>query len=231
MNSTAQPLDSIPAAVRPEYEQVLQFLKAERDQLDQDRQQLTDEQTRWHEQQRDWSQRLQTLESQLAELETQRQAVLEERDICRTLAAELMQDEARLVEWEDRLRQEERELASRRDELREREQEFSTQDEQPSTPAITRLGTAVAVSAASTQPTQTPWQISANATAESEAASQPSRPLQTLLTLGAFSLAALFLSGSLGGQEANTTLGWGTAILGALSTVDLLLRRCFSTRR
>ncbi len=220
-DSAAWPLglNSIPAAVRPEYEQVLQLLKAERDQLDQDRSQLADEQARWHEQQRDWAQRLQTLESQLAELETQRQAVLEERDICRALAAELMRDEARMTEWENRLRDEERELSRRRDELSEHGQEFS------------RLEPAVAISAVPTQRAFADRHVPEHMPSESEALSLPTRPAQILLTLVAFSLAALFLSGSLGDHEANTIVGWATAILGALSTVDLLLRRCFSARR
>ncbi len=231
VDSAAWPLDSIPAAVRPEYEQVLQFLKAERDQLDQDSSQLADEQAQWHEQQRDWSQRLQTLESQLAELETQRQAVLEERDICRTLADELLRDEARMSEWEDRLRHEERELAVRRDELSQREPAFSSQAASSSASVATQPKPSVAVSAVATQHPLTDWQPQKHASAESDTLTHPSQPIQTLLTLVAFSSAALFLSGSLGDLQANTTLGWGTAILGAISTADLLLRRCFSSRR
>ena len=230
-SSVAWPLDSIPAAVRPEYEQVLQFLKAERDQLDQDRLQLADEQARWNEQQRDWSQRLQTLESQLAELETQRQAVLEERDICRTLADELMRDEARLTEWESRLRHEEQELAGRRDDFSQREPVFSRQAAPSSASVATQPDPTVAVSAVPIQHPLADWQAQKHASAESDALTHPSQPIQTLLTLVAFSSAALFLSGSLGDLQANTTLGWGTAILGAISTADLLLRRCFSTRR
>lgn len=230
-SAAAWPLDSIPVAVRPEYEQVLQFLKTERDQLDHDRSQLADEQAQWHEQQRDWSQRLQTLESQLSELETEREAVLEERDICRKLADELLRDEARMAEWEDRLRREEQELASRRDELSLREHELSTNVEHSSTFAVTQPEPAVAIPAALNQRSPAHWQASEQVPADANSLSQSSRPVQTLLTLVAFSLAALFLSGSLGDQEVNTTLGWATAILGALSTVDLLLRRCFSSSR
>lgn len=224
-------LAALPGAVRPEYEQVLQLLKSERDQLDQDRSQLADEQARWHEQQRDWSQRLQTLESQLAELESQRQAVLEERDICRTLAAEMMRDEARMAEWEDRLRHEERELAGRRDEFSQREQEFSVRQEIASTPEATLPEPTVAISAGPAFAVSAHRPGLAHSPAEPDVTAHLGRPVQTLLTLVAFSLAALLLSGSLGDLAANTTLGWGTAIMGALSTVDLLLRRCFSTRR
>lgn len=222
---------ALPGTVRPEYEEVLQLLKSERDQLDLDRSQLADEQARWHEQQRDWSQRLQTLEAQLAELETQRQSVLEERDISRALATELMRDEARLTEWESRLRREEQELADRRDELNQREQAFSTPDENSNTATVTLPEPVVAISAGRTPRAQAHRSAKAPASDESEALPPASQPFQTLLTLVAFSLSSLFLSGSLGDLQASTTLGWGTAILGALSTVDLLLRRCFSTRR
>lgn len=230
-SAAAWPLDSIPSAVRPEYEQVLQFLKVERDQLDQDRSQLADEQAHWHEQQRDWSQRLQALESQLAKLEIEREAVLEERDICRKLADKLLRDEARMAEWERRLRHEEQELASRRDELSLREQDLSTHVEHSSTFAVTLPDPAVAVPAVPSQRTLAHWQASEQGPAEANALPHTSRPVQTLLTLVAFGLAAFFLSGTLGDLEVNTTLGWATAILGALSTVDLLLRRCFSTNR
>lgn len=225
------PLDSLPPALRPEYEQVLQLLKAERDQLDHDRVQLADEQARWQEQQRDWSQRLQTLESQLAELETQRQSVLEERDICRTLAAELMRDEARMAEWEDRLRQEEQKLAAQRNEWNQRDQEFSVRREIASTPQPILPEPAAAVSAG-LKLTSPADRIGHTHTSVSTDATLPTtRPVQTLLTLIAFCSATLFLSGSFGNQEASTILGWGTATLGAISTVDLLLRRCFSTGR
>lgn len=219
-------LATLPGAVRPEYEQVLQLLKSERDQLDRERSQLADEQVQWQKQQRDWSQRLQTLESQLAELETQRQAVLEERDICRTLSEELMRDEARMAEREDRLRHEKQELAGRRDEMSNREQDFWAQAENSNTPAATILKPAVATFAGPTL-----WSGQTHASDEPNSATHPGRPVQTLLTLVAFVLATLFLSGSLGDHEVNTTIAWATSILGSLSTVDLLLRRCFSANR
>ncbi len=224
-------LAALPGAVRPEYEHVLQLLKSERDQLDRERSQLADEQVQWQEQQRDWSQRLQTLELQLADLEAQRQAVLEERDLCRTLAAELMRDEARMAEWEDRLRHEERELNTRRDELSQRVQGSSAQAENLNRPKATISESAVATFAGPGSPAAARWSGHAPTSDEPNVAAHSGRPVQTLLTLVAFSLATLFLSGRFGDQEVSTTIGWATAILGALSTVDLLLRRCFSTSR
>lgn len=224
--------ESVPSSVRSEYEHVLQLLKAERDQLDHERAQLADEQTRWHEQQREWSQRLQTLESQLAELETQRQAVFEERDICRTLASELMRDEARLAEWENRLHHEEQELARRREDFRQREQAPPVPHKVSPAAIATRPAPVVAASDSSnlSDPIHRASQP-LKSTKPDPSAPPGSRPLQTLMTLVAFSLAAFFLSGNLGNQDAYKAIGWGAAILGAISTVDLLFRRGFSSQR
>lgn len=73
------PVDTLPSSVRPEYEEVLQLLQAERDQLDQERAEFAEEQARWHVPQLEWSRRLETLESQLAELESERSALTEEK--------------------------------------------------------------------------------------------------------------------------------------------------------
>lgn len=223
-------IDTLPPAVRPEYEHVLQLLKAERDQLDHDRAQLADEQTRWHEQQREWSLRLQTLESQLAELETQRQAVFEERDICRTLASELMRDEARLADWENRLHHEEQELVRRQEDFRQREQAPPVPQKASPLAIATRPAPIAAASAGSDLSTHRAGQAQISAKSDATAPTG-GRPLQTLMTLAAFSLAAFFLSGTLGKQDAHKAIGWGTAILGAISTVDLLFRRGFSSQR
>ena len=230
--SLAASTDAVPTAVRSEYEQVLQLLKAERDQLDQERSQLAEEQARWQEQQREWSQRFQTLESQLSDLETERRSVLEERDVCRTLATELMRDEARLTEWQSQLRQEERQLAElredwRREKTSQRERELTTQFQDAGTTAKPPLQSAAIPFVVPTLPDSAHWSNQAASPSAPGVASPPSRPLQTFLTLVAFSLAAFLRSGSLG-DDVNTTIGWGTAILGALSTVDLLFHRYLS---
>ena len=231
---SAELTDSIPVAVQSEYEHVLQMLKAERDQLDQDRSQLGDEQARWQEQQRDWPQRLIALELQLADLEAQRQSVLEERDVCRTLATELMRDEARMAQWQDRLHQEERELATLRQELHRtemsrRDRELAAQIQFAATPESTPPERTVAPFAGAPLLESAHWSGQIYAPSEPATATPPGRPLQTLLTLVAFSLTAFLLAGSLGDRDVNTTIGWGTAILGALSTVDLLFRRWIFT--
>ena len=243
--AVASPLDAIPAAVRPDYEQVLQLLKSARDaldrdreqlkrdreQLDQDRKKLADDQRDWREETQDWTERFKTLESQLEEVEILRQSAREERDMCRTLAAQLIRDETRMVEWEDRLRLEEQEFAHRRNGLSSSNQEPSPLCDDVTAPESTTTES-VPVTLAGLVPRESASSIvDALTPAEDEVPTQSSRPIQTLLTLVAFGLAALFFSGVFGNQEVHSTLGWGTAVLGVISTVDLLLRRCFLTSR
>ena len=220
----------LPSSLRPEYEQALQLLQAERDQLEHERAEFAEEQARWHEPQLEWSQRLETLESQLTEFESQRSALMEEKSICRALAEELLRDKEKMEDWDARLRQEEKELAVRQDELDRLDREFFQRPIAPLTPqtATARPGHAVLSpslieSAAVRQ--------SHNATPEFEAAPPASRPVQTFLTLIAFGSAAFFLGTDLGNPEVIPVIGWTTALVGAVSTVDLLLRRCFATSR
>lgn len=235
-NTVAATPDLVPVAVRTEYDQVLQLLKSERDeldrdreQLDQDRQRLAVEQTLWRQQQQEWTARLETLQAQASELETERQLVADDREECHTLAAELMRDEARLAEWEDRLRREEHEVSRLRNEPGRHDQ--ATLSANVKWPDASTTEPVAAALATSVLPTTASWIGPSPLPVEFEAPLQSSRPTQTLLTLGAFSLAALLLAGSFGDHEVNTTIGWGTAIIGAVSTVDLLIRRCLSGRR
>lgn len=57
------------------------------------------------------------------------------------------------------------------------------------------------------------------------------RPYQSFLTLIAFGISAVFLGTDLGHPEVTSTVGWSTALIGALSTVDLLFHRCFGASR
>ncbi len=230
--------DAVPAAVRPEYEQVLELLKSERDELDrvreqvdQDRKNLAAEQEQWQEQKQKWSEQREEVQAKSAELESQRQSVVEEREGCRSLAQELMRDQARLNEWEDQLRLEERELARLRDELNRRVQEDSSRAEDVTPSAATGTESASANLAAVAPLASAPWVGPAHSPAKFEQPAQPSQPKQTFMTLAAFGLAAMLLSGTFGDHEANVTIGWGTALIAAISTVDLLLRRCFSGSR
>ena len=220
----------LPSSVLPEYEQVLQLLQAERDQLERERAEFAAEQARWHEPPLEWSQRLETLESQLTEFESQRSALMEEKSICRALAEELLRDKEKMEDWDARLRRQEMELAARQDELDRLDREFFERPNKQLTP-----GSAI------TQPPQTflspvrletaEARLSDNRSAEFEAPPTASRPVQTLLTLIAFGTSAFFLGTDLGSPEMTSLIGWATALVGAISTVDLLLHRCFSTSR
>ena len=70
--------------------------------------------------------------------------------------------------------------------------------------------------------------LSHNASPEFEATSIASRPVQTFLTLIAFGSSAFFLGTDLGNPDVILVIGWTTALVGAVSTVDLLLRRCLA---
>ena len=227
---TSVPPAPLPSSVRSEYEQVLQLLQAERDQLEHERAEFAAEQARWHEPQLEWSQRLETLESQLTEFESQRSALMEEKSICRALAEELLRDKEKMEDWEARLRREEKELAVRQDELDRLDREFFERPNVPPTPqpSTTRPAQAV-LSPNLIEPAEA--RPSHNASPEFEAAPLTSRPVQTFLTLIAFGSAAFFLGTDLGNPEVVPVIGWTTALVGAVSTVDLLLRRCFATSR
>ena len=229
---------AVPAAVRPEYEQVLELLKSERDELDriheqvdQDRKNLAAEQEQWQEQKQKWTEQIEEVQAKFADLESQQQLVADEREVCRSLAQELMRDQTGLTEWEDRLRLEEQELARLRDEFNRRAQEVSTRLDDLALSETTIAESAPATLAAAAPLVPAPWIGPTQVPATFASPLQPSHPKQTLMTLIAFSLAALLLSGSFGDHEANTTIGWGTALIAAISTVDLLLRRCFSSSR
>lgn len=224
--AASESLERIPDAVRPDFAEVLQLLKAERDQLDEERAQFVADQTQWHDQQRDWTERLQSLEQQLAELEEQRQSVFEEREISRTLATELLRDKSRMDERERRLEQDEAELLGRRAELTRLEQDLSARRDLARATEFEATPSPASAFASPLLVASMPWSAVNDQLTATNVPSASNRPLQTLLTLLAFCVSAFFLSGTLGTHDAWNTLGWSTALVGALSTVDLLLRRC-----
>lgn len=267
--------DSLPGSVRPDYEQVLQLLQAERDQLDRERSEFAEEQARGQEQQLEWSRRLETLESQLTELESQRSAVKEANTLCSVLAKELLSEKAQMDEWDSRLRREESELAIRRIELDRRDRELQELSERQVIDAqkseavsvsgklsgIRRGGIAAGHSPESVDPelpvaSAKPLNVSAieltphrspmlsppllavsenslpdNHWSEPEPEQSAFRPYQSFLTLIAFGISAVFLGTDLGNPAVTSTVGWSTALIGALSTVDLLFHRCFGASR
>ncbi len=233
-----------PSTPRPDDELVRQQLQAAQEQLEQERSAFTQEQARFQEQQLDLSRRLEALESQLAELqtqrsdldaqrselETQRSALREEKSICRALAEELLRDKSEMMDLEDRLRREETELASRRDEFLRRSRE---QSERPALPpriepepvrAEYTAPIAPAIESAAMSPL-----VGRSTTAETAPAS--GRPVQTFFTLIAFGASAIFLGTEMGDPEIASAAGWAAALVGAISTADLLLHRISPTAR
>ncbi len=62
-------------------------------------------------------------------------------------------------------------------------------------------------------------------TAAADSLNRAVRPLQTSLTLLAFSVSAFLLEADFGAPATIRFLGWMTAALGVVSTFDLLYRR------
>lgn len=229
-NST--PSAALPESMQSEYEQVLRLLQAERDQLDQERSEFSAEQACWQEQQLAWTQRLEALERELRELEAQRTAVTEEKDICRALAEELLRDKVRLEDWQDRLRQEERDLAAQRDELDRRSRATTDSQAMPIRPRSEPVSLRP-VEMASPVPRTEPVneRRSDQRWEDLEAVPNPNRSFQTFLTLIAFGVSAFFLGTDLGDSAVTAAVGWTTALVGAISTLDLVLRRCWTATR
>ena len=224
---TLIPPAPLPSSVPPEFEQMLQLLQQEHAQLERERAEFAEEQARWHEPQLEWSQRLEELESQLTEFESQRSALMEEKSICRALAEELLRDKAKMEDWKARLQREEQELAARQSELDRLNREFFERPTVPLAPQPSTARPAHGVSSPNliesveTKPSH-------NASPEFEATPIASRPVQTFLTLIAFGSSAFFLGTDLGNPDVILVIGWTTALVGAVSTVDLLLRRCLA---
>ncbi len=221
---------ALPSSLRSEYEQVLQLLQKERDQLEQERAEFAAEQARWHELQLEWSQRLEALESQLTELESQRSALTEEKSICRVLAEELLRDKEKMEDWDARLRREDQQLAARKNELDRIDREFIERPIVMQAPQPSPTRPAQAASSLNLIESEEA-RLSHNASSEFEAEPSSSRPVQTFLTLIAFGSAAVFLGADLGNPDVTPIIGWTTALVGAVSTVDLLIRRCFAPSR
>lgn len=212
-------------SVRTEYEQGLQLLQAERDQLERERAEFAIEQSNSHHRELEWMQQLEALESQLTDIEYQRSMLAEEKSICRALAEELLRDKAQIEDWSARLRSEERVLVTRKKELEIRDQERAKRAEVslPSGFSTTQFAQAAIESTKKKYPDEQ--------SSTAEIAPNSGRPIQTFLTLIAFGAAALFLGTNLGDPAAISVIGWATALVGAISTVDLLFHRCFTASR
>lgn len=219
-----------PNPASPVDEQARKQLEAAQKQLQQERLDFAHEQARFREQQLNLSRRLGELESQLADLETQRSALKEEKNICRALAEELLRDKAEMLDLETRLQREEIELAGRREELlrRNREQPERSTLSPRSEPVPIRPDQFLTESHLIESTDKPP--IACRSTTV-EKLPTASRSVQTFFTLIAFGASAIFLGTDIGAPEVTSVTGWATALVGAISTVDLLLHRLSPTAR
>lgn len=218
----------------PDQPQAWNLLQAEREQLVRDRQQLAEDQARWDQIRRELSDQMRLLEAQQAELAAKQQSLHEEQAMCQTLANELLRDKARLADWEDRLKQQEQQLTLDR-QMQERCHLKGTRQLLPATrPADNDVsGSASRPNFPAPVVRPSHWQATPHATAEEtlEQRQNSHQTLRTIATLLLFVMAAVLFEGRVGGEAVGEWLGWTTAIVAALSTVELLTRRYFSHRR
>ncbi len=213
------------APVRPEVDQLIQQLRVDRSQLERDRSQFVIEQAEWQDSLEQDALLRELLEKQAQELKSQQQALLIEQDACRKLSEELEIRATELASREARLRTQDLQRFG------ERRMGSRIQPVSESAPVLTQPQvTAADKPNESRLPTQANRLAIPATVVEAEAAHtivEPAaqRPLQTLLTLIAFGLAAIFLGASIGDEDSSAVIGWGTAILGAISAVDLLAHR------
>ncbi len=178
-------------------------LQADREALDRDRETLASGQAQCEVLLKQIEQQQQELALATQAVAAERQQQQSEEDQLRQQTQQLSEKERQLGAWESRLRETESAL--------DRQQAASVwQTVAPVEPA--GLQSPIPVGVRSVEPALNP---------------QTHRPLQTFLTLIAFTSAAILLGIGIGDADISVTVGWSTAIMGAISTVDLLCRRWF----
>lgn len=204
--------DIITQEVRSELAQLAQQIQRERDQLQQERAAFLSEQATWQDRLQQDAVRQAEWIRQAELLKAQQETLRQDQQDCHQLSEQLGRKAIELSNWESRLQHADAVQARERMRLE---------------------GSAVM-----------PWKTASVESTSSQfgavSSSSPvadvpeprhqhielvQRPLQTLLTLIAFLLSAVLLGFGLGDQESSEVLGWGTAIIGAISTVDLLVHR------
>ena len=178
-------------------------LQADREALDRDRETLASGQA-------ECEVRLKQIEQQQQELALATEAVAVERQ-------QQQSEEDQLRHRTQRLSERERQLEAWESRLRETESVLDRQK------AASVWKTVAPVEPAGLQ---SPIPVGVRSL-ESEISPQTHRPLQTFLTLISFTSAAILLGIGFGDPDISITVGWSTAIMGAISTVDLLCRRWF----
>lgn len=211
---------------KKEAEEASAKLRAERDSLERDRLALNTQQTRYEELLQKVEQQQRELALTAGELESGSKTLQSEEFKLQQRAQQLSEKEEQLAHWESRLRDSEATLNRQQEELR-----WQTVD--PVKPAVWQGSFPLDVQPSERRPLASPDAAVAAPSSQprlsdDELNSHAHRPVQTFMTLIAFSLAAALLGIGIGDPEVSSLCGWTTAIIGAISTVDLLYRRWFA---
>lgn len=217
-------------------------LKADREALDRERAELVSERARYNDLLKQVEQQQLALTSALESLESKRQQQQAEDDQLRQRAQQLTDKEEQLSTWENRLREAESAI-DRRKTIRSWQVPVPASSQQPKefSRAIEIVSSSSGPQSAVEQPAIADRrEPSVSTVSERMSRSAPlvrsiepglnpqtDRPLQTFLTLIAFTSAAILLGIGVGDPDVSVSVGWSMAIMGAISTVDLLCRRWF----
>ena len=187
---------------------------------------MNTQQTRYEELLQKVEQQQRELALTAGELESGSKTLQSEEVKLQQRAQQLFEKEEQLAHWESRLRDSEATLNRQQEELRwqtvDRVKPADWQDSFPLGARPSEWRSLASPDAAVAAPSSRPH------LSDDELNSHAHRPVQTFLTLIAFSLAAVLLGIGIGDSEVSAICGWTTAIIGAISTVDLLYRRWFT---
>jgi hypothetical protein len=229
--STQREQQSVWTQERETLEQELTQLRQllESQQAEAKRQQLAHASDResWLNEQARLSEQLQAMESELANLRLQRDLWLAEKRAYESLAEKRNPQEAHGMR---------RDAQAQRQQSRSGDHKEGTRFREPVTAGVAlprtvteSLGENRAWATAKAASLVAEHPVSKEALEfQNPAMSEPEpthRPMQTLLTLGSFCLSALLLGMNWREPLIGTLLGWGTAAIGAISTMDLWFRR------
>ena len=235
VSRSASPLRD--AQWKKQAEEAAAKLKADREAVDRERAALASEQARYDELLKQIEQQQKELASALESLDSKRLMQQAGDDQLRQRTQQLSDKEEMLNAWENRLRETESALDRRKTTRSwqaaipassiepkaasfEAESSSSLSDSNPVV-GLSREGLLSTAQERKSSPASLVRSI------DPDLNPQTHRPLQTFLTLIAFTSAAVLLGIGIGDPEVSVSVGWSMAIMGAISTVDLLCRRWF----
>ncbi len=235
VSRSASPLRD--AQWKKQAEEAAAKLKADREAVDRERAALASEQARYDELLKQIEQQQKELASALESLDSKRLMQQAGDDQLRQRTQQLSDKEEMLNAWENRLRETESAL-DRRKTTRSWQAAIPASSIEPkaasfeaeSSSSLSDSNPVVGLSREGLQSTAQERKSSSASLVRSidpDLNRQTHRPLQTFLTLIAFTSAAFLLGIGIGDPDVSVSVGWSMAIMGAISTVDLLCRRWF----